>query len=186
VPLRLFTQHFICLQAALFWGGIIVTYRRLILILTCLGLLLLTSCSAKFQNSSGAKKTTADTFNSATTENPQPQLKRNIDVNSEAATLKSTSGRVALSLIICKMDSSRVFETLSQKDASELLAIISEVAQQKSQTLESLNNQYGLKDILASEKIYVDIRSNAVTSAATQSNSDDSWITKFQAAINTN
>ena len=163
-----------------------MTYRRLIFILTFLFLLLLTSCSAKFQNSSAVKKTTADTFDAPPTTSSQSQLKRNIDVNSEAATLKSTPGRVALSLIICKMDSSRVFETLSQKDASELLAIISEVAQQKSQTLESLNNQYGLKDILASEKIYVDIKSNAVTSAAAQSSSDNNWIAKFQTAINAN
>lgn len=163
-----------------------MTYRRLIFIITCVGLLLLTSCSAKFQSTSGAKKATNDTFNSTSATSSQPQLKQNVDINSEAATLKSTPGRVALSHIICKMDSSRALETLSQKDARELLAIISEVAQQKSQTLESLNDQYDLKDILASENVYVNIKSNAVTSAAAQSSSDNSWITKFETAINAN
>jgi hypothetical protein len=166
-----------------------VVFHWRICVAACLMMLFLTSCSLKFSSSgNNYKKATAATYDS--NQSSSSSISLNVDLNTEAASLSSTPGRVALALIICKMDSSRVLDELTQKKAQPLFDILKEIAQQKSQTLESLDDQYGLKDILASEQIYVTIKSNAVTSvpapSSAGSSSDNGWMQKFKTAINAN
>lgn len=97
----------------------------------------------------------------------------------------STDGRVAMAVIIYKMDNSAVIEDLSKKSAKELFDYICELAPQASYTLEGLNKLYYLQDILASEGLYVDLQSNNVVSRATKS-PDKGWIQKFESAVNSN
>jgi hypothetical protein len=116
------------------------------------------------------------------------------DIANQAKLYDSSDGRVALSMIICKLDSSYSYSSLVDKSAKELFDILSESAFEKNITLESLDNKYGLSDILASEKIYVIINSNNVSSVprASKKTSKDSekstsgseqWMTKFKTAI---
>ena len=107
------------------------------------------------------------------------------DITVEAQKLSSTPSCVALAEIICQLDSSNHLEDLVQKNnAQKLFEILRETASQKSLTLESIDTQYDLKDILASEGIYVSISSNAVTSLPTGSKpADSSWIPKFQSGV---
>jgi hypothetical protein len=135
--------------------------------------LLLTSCSsdtgtaksAKTSNASKAKISQSYQSSQLT----QPDFSAN--VVQQASIYKSSSGRVALSMLICKLDSSYVYSDLVKKSAKELFDIVSETAVEKNVTLESLDSQYGLSDILASEKIYVSIESNNVTSLPQRSSS---------------
>jgi hypothetical protein len=161
-----------------------VTRRRVVCLIIGFSLMALTSCSAKMSSANKTADSTAAAGTAVPTTSQTVTLKQNIDMSAEAATLKTTPGKVALALIICKMDNSRALEDLAQKDSQDLLSILSEIAQQKSRTLESLNEQYDLVDILASENIFISIKSNAVTSAPAKSSSDLSWIPKFQDAIN--
>lgn len=135
----------------------------------CVAALLLTSCSS----SSGAVKNAKSSAISngikgvQTSQNSiskQPDF--GADVVEQASFYKSSPGRVALSMLICKLDNSCVYTDLVKKSAKELLDVVSETAFEKNITLESLDNRYGLCDILASEKIYVSIESNNVTSQA--------------------
>jgi hypothetical protein len=168
-------------------GGISVVFRWRICVAACLMMLFLTSCSLKL-GSAGNNYKNAATATYDSNQSSSSSISLNVDLNTEAASLSSTPGRVALALIICKMDSSRVLDELAKKDAPSLLNILKEIALQKSQTLESLDDQYDLKDILASEQIYVTIKSNDVSSvpapSSAVSSSDNGWMQKFKTAIN--
>lgn len=103
-------------------------------------------------------------------------------LESEASRLHSTTGRVALAMIIHKLDNTQSVESLAAKSASDLFSSIEILAPQKSQTLEALDRLYALRQILASEKIYVQIQANDVSSTAPFSDSAD-WEQKFESAI---
>lgn len=108
-----------------------------------------------------------------------------IDVRSQAKKLGSTPGRVALAAIIIRLDNASPIEDLSRNSAKELFDVLRQTASQKSQTLEALDQLYGLSDILASENIYVRFQANNVVSAADESGAASSdWIDRFQKAIN--
>lgn len=136
--------------------------------------LLLTSCSsgsnpAKSANAGGITLGAKSSQSSQASLPAQPDFGAN--VVQQAKLNNSSAGRVALSMIICRLDSSYVYSDLIRKSAKELFDIVSETAVEKNVTLESLNSQYGLCDILASEKIYVSIESNNVTSLPQSSSS---------------
>lgn len=99
-----------------------------------------------------------------------------------ARTYGSTPGRTALSLIICRVDRSSGLQSLSQKSVQELFDILRETATQNAQTLESLNTQFDLVDILASEGVYVKIHANAADTLSTPITPAPDWIEHFQKA----
>lgn len=103
----------------------------------------------------------------------------------KAAQLGSTPGRVALAMIIHKLDSTENVDDLAKKSANELFSIIEITAPQKSQTLEGLDRLYELSSILASENIFVQIQANDVVSSAPTSQNKN-WVSKFETAINSN
>lgn len=157
--------------------------RRLMLLIACFSLLSLTACTSKTMKESGSVsyyKSDAAT-NSAST---LPSQYRNLDLNSEAAALSTQPGQVALALIVCKLDNTKVLDELVKLEPHALFDLLNETALQKSQTLESLDEQYGLAEILASLNINVSIKSNTVTSAPAASSASQNWIAKFQQAIN--
>ena len=136
--------------------------------------LLLTSCSsdrdsAKSANASGIALGVKSSQSSQTSQSSQPDF--GASVVQQARLNNSSTGRVALAMLICRLDSSYVYSDLIKKNAKELFDIVSETAVEKNVTLESLNSQYGLCDILASEKIYVSIESNNVTALPQSSTS---------------
>ena len=166
-----------------------MTPRLRVYAAVCLVTLLLTSCS--YSKLSTAKSGAGDVSVADSIDSSYSATGSSVSISGNlytmAAALDSSPGRVALSLIICKLDSSRMLAELSQKDAQSLFDTLKEIAQQKSQTLESLDDLYDLKDILASEKIYVLINSNAVTSSNAPQSSGNSvdvngWIEKFEKA----
>ena len=134
---------------------------------SCIAALLLTSCTS---NSSVAKSDKAYNIsarakisqNSQNTQSAQPNF--GASLVGQAAIYNSSPGKVALSMLICRLDNSCVYSDLVNKSAKELFDIVSETAFEKNITLESLDKRYGLRDILASENIYVSIESNNVTS----------------------
>jgi hypothetical protein len=161
-----------------------VIARRFVLFsVLCLFLLSLTACSAGVKSASASFKSAVSIY-SGPSSSYNTHAKPNIDLNAEAATLKSTPGQVALSLIICRLDNSEVLDELASKDPQDLFNILTETALQKSQSLQSLDEQYDLTDILASGKIYVTIKSNDVSSAPAPKSSSTDWIAKFQSAYN--
>jgi hypothetical protein len=105
------------------------------------------------------------------------------DLNDKSKAMGSTPGRVALALIINKLDDALIVEDLSKKTSQELFDILCQVAPQKSQTLEGLDQLYGLNNILASDGIYVNFQANNVVSAVSQ-DSSYTWADKFIKAIN--
>ena len=143
---------------------------------------LLASCSSgKSLNSTGsADRQTGNAAVLSASASSSPVT----DITAEAQKLSTTPGCVALAEIICQLDSSNHLEDLAQKNnAQNLFEILRETASQKSLTLETIDTQYDLKDILASEGIFVSISSNAATSLPTGSRpADSSWIPKFQSA----
>jgi len=161
-----------------------VFLRRIIISALCLLFTFaLVSCNMKSKNSFNLNSDSEIYTSGAQT---SVTLVTVTDLDAEAKKLSSSTGRVALALIICKLDPHNVFEELSQKNAKELFDTLIETASRKSQTLEAIDGQFNLKDILASEKIYVTIKSNAVTSNAspTSSTASTAWITPFMTAIN--
>lgn len=102
----------------------------------------------------------------------QPEFGKS--VVEQAEIYDSSPGRIALAMLICRLDSSYDYTQLVGKSAKELFETLSETAFEKNVTLESLNTQYGLCDILASEKIYVSIEANSVTSLPAPSSSSSS------------
>jgi hypothetical protein len=132
----------------------------------CAAALALISCSSNSDSVISDKASDIGVSSSQIVSQPslsnQPNFKAS--VVQQAAVYKSSPGRVALSMLICRLDSSCVYTDLVEKSAKELFEIVSETAFEKNITLESLDNNYGLCDILASEKIYVSIKSNNVTS----------------------
>lgn len=143
---------------------------------------ILTSCSSgrslSSTGGSGKQAGSGAVLSASSVSQPVP------DIAAEAQKLSKTPGCVALAEIICQLDSSNHLEDLVQKnDAQHLFEILRETASQKSLTLETIDTQYDLKDILASEGIFVSISSNAVTSLPAGSRpADSSWIPKFQSA----
>ncbi|MDR3552718.1 MAG: hypothetical protein P4L75_06295 [Clostridia bacterium] len=101
----------------------------------------------------------------------------------KAVYLGSTKGRVALAIIINRLDSTQVVDDLAKKSALELFTILQNTAPQKSQTLEGLDRLYDLHAILASEGIYVTIQANDAVSAKSSKQNDD-WVKKFEVGIN--
>lgn len=94
----------------------------------------------------------------------------------------STPGRIALSLLICRLDRSSSLQDLSQKPAQDLFAMLRETATQNAQTLESLNIQFHLTDILASEGISVKIHANAADTLSAPILPAADWMAQFQTA----
>jgi hypothetical protein len=144
-----------------------ITIAALICAAALLQPLLLTSCSSDtgtVKNAEAVNNTSKVKISQSyqTSQLTQPDFSAN--VVQQATFYKSSSGRVALSMLICRLDSSYVYSDLIKKSAKELFDIVSKTAVEKNVTLESLNSKYGLCDILASEKIYVSIESNNVTS----------------------
>lgn len=110
-------------------------------------------------------------------------LPASVDLAAEAKTLGSTPGRTALALIICRLDPTNQLQPLAQKNAGDLFSLLQEIAVQKSRTLESLDQQFGLRDILASENIYVIIRANAAdTVSGAVSSVAAGWEQNFEKA----
>lgn len=109
-------------------------------------------------------------------------LPATVDLNVMARTYASTPGRVALSLIICRLDRSSYLQSLTQKSAQDLFSMLREVSSQNAQTLEALNTQFHLTDILASEGIYVHIHANAADPLTTPVAPASDWVTQFQTA----
>jgi hypothetical protein len=144
-----------------------VLVRKLALAASCTIALLLASCSL---NSAATKDVEASKMSSVITSSQTSQIDQSTQpdfhasIIQEASLYKSTPGRVALSMLICRLDSSYVYSDLVKKNANELFDIVSKTAFKNNITLESLNTLYGLCDILESEKIYVSIESNNVTS----------------------
>lgn len=106
-----------------------------------------------------------------------------VDVVSDAKTLGSSPGRLALAIIINRIDGTTAIDDLARKNAQELFDILRQTASQKSETLESLDQIYYLSDILASEKIYVLLQSNNVVSSKAASY-DANWAEKFDKSVN--
>lgn len=148
-------------------------YKKLALIaLVCTVAIMITSCSSEKSGQYSDTSSAADIYESQvlqTSSGEQPNFSASIV--KEAENHDSTPGRVALSMLICRLDSSHVYSDLVKKNAKDLFDILSETAFEKDITLESLNNTYGLSDILASEDIYVIIESNNVTSLPSPSTS---------------
>lgn len=146
-----------------------------------LPLLLLISCSSGSpRNSAGSSRPTVLLASSASAASMP-------GVTSEAQKLNVTPGRIALGEIVCQLDSSNVLEDLVAKNTSrELLEILRETALQKSTTLETIDEKYGLTSILASEGIYVAITSNGVTEKSGNGISAppaSDWVPRFESAI---
>ena len=154
-------------------------------IAACSILALLVACSSQHSMSKPVSKSSFVSLSSAPSQDSSAKAKRTVDIKSEAAALSSSAGRVALALVIYKLDNSKAVDELAKKDAATLFDILQEVALQKSQSLESLDDQYDLHDILASENIHVTIKANNVTSAS-QTGSNTDWVTNFQNVINSN
>lgn len=146
-----------------------------------LSALLLVSCtSAQPHSGGGTPNSSPATLVSSGNPAPMP------GVTAEAEKLGVSPGQVALGEIICRLDSSNTLEDLVSKNNSQgLLEILRETALQKSTTLESLNEKYGLTAILASEGIHVVITSNGITaqSASSSASSAEDWIPRFQSAL---
>lgn len=105
------------------------------------------------------------------------------DLEQKSHAIGSSPGRLALALIINKLDSATDVEDLSKESAQELFDTLRQDAPQKSQTLEGLDQLYGLDDILASEGIYVNFQANNIVSSVS-ANSGFAWSDKFIKAIN--
>lgn len=176
-------------------------FRRVYLILlTAVIMLFVTSCtfnaSVSSRKSDGQKSKSYSSSSSEYSLNKALKAQINItslqDLKQESQAMGSTPGRVALALIINKLDNARVVEDLSKKTSQELFDILCQAAPQKSQTLEGLDQLYGLNKILASDGIYVSFQANNVVSAVSQdsivaASSQDSsyaWADKFINAIN--
>lgn len=103
-------------------------------------------------------------LHTAESRNTDTALTGTIRVAEKADLYGTSKGRIALALIICKLDSSKSLSDLAQKDAATLFELLRETAMQKSVTLETVDKQYDVTDILASEGIYESIQANNVTS----------------------
>lgn len=103
----------------------------------------------------------------------------------EARRLGSTKGRVALAVLINRLDSTQQVDDLAKMDASELFSTLQDTAAKKDQSLEALNRQYDLQSILASEGIYISIQANDVISSPSSAETSD-WASQFEQAINSN
>jgi hypothetical protein len=184
----------------------VLTRKISLTVAGCL-ILLATSCalnSTNIKSSNAPQKSVSSSQTSQYSLQQQPDFSANI--LSQASLYGTSPGKIALSMLICKLDSSYAYTNLLKKNAKELFDIISETAFKKDITLESLDIRYGLCDILGSEKIYVKIESNNVismpptpssstkqstasskpsagTSDTASSNYSISWIAKFQKTI---
>jgi hypothetical protein len=161
--------------------------RKIIFLAICFVLpFVLISCTVKETGS--VTKPTGKTINSLISQPDNSTFSASsTDVVSEAQKLSSSPGRVALSLIICRLDNSYHLNELSQKDIQDLLSILSETSSQKAVTLEALDAQFNLRGILATEGMTVTIKANQITvvsNGSAPANPDNSWIAPFEKAIN--
>lgn len=156
--------------------------RRLLLFAAAfLSLVLFSACSA-FQSkpSTSTSSTTSSSIHKGLINSTLPS---SIDLLDMAHTYASTPGRTALSLVICRVDRSSGLQSLTQKSAQELFSILRETATQNAQTLESLNTQFDLVDVLASEGVYVRIHANAADILSTPITPTSNRIVTFQNAF---
>lgn len=170
-----------------------MTLTKQILVLIALLLMLsATSCSKQNVKSKNAAPSIRAGHSEKISGPSQPDY--SADLETEAQKYKSSPGRVALAMIICKLENSYSYSDIVKYSAKELFDILSESAVANNITLESLNTRYGLLDILASEKIYVSITANNVTylspssskNASTDSTASTTWISNFHKVISTN
>ena len=142
--------------------------------------LLLVSCgqaSSESSSSPRASQTTgSDIIDSG--------IPATIDLQTEAKAESSTPGRTALALLICRLDKTSSLKSLAQKSASDLFAMLRETAVQHAQTLQALNERFGLTDILASEGIYVKISGNMAQTVSLPIQPNAGWETQFENAYN--
>jgi hypothetical protein len=171
-------------------------FRRIyLLLLIALIVLFTASCSSSSSVSSGTKNeqklksslvpsnSTEFSLNNALT--GTINIKSPQDLTDKSKQIGSTPGRLALAMIINKLDNATVVEDLSKKTSKDLFDLLRQDAPQKSQTLEGLDQLYGLNSILASEGIFVDFQANNVVSATSSgSSSSAAWEDKFIQAIN--
>ncbi|ADU26282.1 hypothetical protein [Ethanoligenens harbinense] len=154
--------------------------RLLFLAVAVAALALLSACGTQpRQSKSSTAEAIPSSLHGGTIDSTLPAT---ADLNTMARTYASTPGRIALSLIICRLDRSSYLQPLAQKSAQDLFSMLREVAAQNSQTLESLNTQFHLTDILSSEGIYVQIHANAADPLSTPIAPAPDWITQFQSA----
>lgn len=151
-----------------------------------------TACSG----SPASSNETAASLKSAATSKPDESksnfisssiTKDYINLNELAQKYGISAGRMALALIICKLDSTMSIDDLIKKESGDLFEILTETATQKSITLETIDQRYGLTGILHSEGINVTIQANNVTSGpalASSQTGSDSWVNQFETAIN--
>lgn len=147
------------------------------LLLACV--LLLASCGK--QSGSSLKQASSKVSAVSTEESEADSLPATVNLADEARQYASTPGRTALALIICRLDRSSALQGLTQKSAGDLFEMLRETAIQKSRTLESLDQQYDLHDILASEGIHVNIHANAADTVSGGAPAAD-WVSKFEAS----
>lgn len=167
--------------------------RRLLpFLVVALTTVFLSSCNAQQPNSKSTQTSSVVSEISHNTDALEPNY--SADLNDQAEIYNSTPSRVALAMIICKLDDSYLYTDIVTLDAEELFDILRDSAVDNNVTLESLNSRYGLLDILADEDIYITISSNNVTykseseAAAERKKSGSSskskrWVAKFQSAI---
>lgn len=160
--------------------------KRLALVaLACTIAVLITSCSQEKVGSLSGASSAAEVYESQVAQaSSEDQPDFTASVVKEAKIYDSSPGRIALSMLICRLDSSRVYTDLVKKNAKELFNILSETAFEKDITLESLDNIYGLTDILASEDIYVSIKANSVTSLPQPSSSSPTAVSIKEVSSN--
>lgn len=154
--------------------------RPLLLMTALLSLTVLSACSTQApQMKKAAVSSSMSVSADHLISSPLPST---VNLADMAHAYGSTPGRVALSLVICRMDRSNSLQSLAQKSAQDLFAMLRETATQNTQTLESLNIQFHLTDILASENIYVKIHANAADALSAPIAPAANWIEQFQAA----
>lgn len=179
----------------------------------CCAAVLFVSCGNN-ATSKVSKKISSDSVKTSSFQKSQEiQPDYSAGVKQQAEYYHSTPARVALSMIITKLDNSYAYTDLVKKSGKELFDVLSETATENNITLESLANKYWLCDILASEKIYVSIEANNVktlpapkansssqssssnagkgsssnssssSAVSSSADSDPSWAAKFDKAI---
>lgn len=108
------------------------------------------------------------------------------DLEDEALENNTSVGRIALAMLICKLDGTNDYHDLLEESSIDLFEALKEEAASQNITLEKLDSTYYLGDILKSEQIYVSFSSNNVTDVTGKSAGSEeevNWQDKFQKAI---
>jgi len=180
------------------WWGTVRVRILLSFLVIALAAMFLYACNTQQPKSQNVQTSSVISQISHSTE-AEPNY--NASLKDQAKIYNSTPSRVALAMLICKLDNSYFYTDIVTLDAKELFDILRDSAVDNNITLESLNTRYGLLDILAAENIYITISSNNVTFTSppevasekaaekkhsTDSSKSDAWIEKFQTAITSN